>query len=44
MGRAAIVVEDGTQATVSNFEFTKNNGVRFPTLAVSRGSATVFNR
>lgn len=34
--RAAIVIEQGTSATISNFEFSNNIGVRFPTLAVSR--------
>jgi hypothetical protein len=34
--RAAIVIEQGTSATISNFEFSNNVGVRFPTLAVSR--------
>ena len=35
------MVEQGTAATISNFMFTGNHGVRFPTLAVSRGSAVV---
>jgi hypothetical protein len=38
MRRASIVIEQGTTATFSNFEFSDNVGVRFPTLAVSRST------
>lgn len=41
---AAILVEAGTQATISGFEFTKNHGVRFPTVAIDGpGSAAISN-
>jgi hypothetical protein len=38
---ASIVIEQGTTATFTNFEFSNNVGVRFPTLAVSRSTVHI---